>query len=83
MKKIEIGKNGKVALVWNVSLLDYSKEQEQSIISAFAKKYGIPASNIHVEPNFGSAVKGNDAVLNSENIENIQSPEFQHGLFKQ
>lgn len=83
MKKIDIGKNGKVSLVWNVSLLDYSKEQEQSIISAFAKKYGIPASNIHVEPNFGTAVKGNDAVLNSENIENIQSPEFQHGLFKQ
>ena len=83
MKKIDIGKNGKVSLVWNVSLLDYSKEQEQSIISAFAKKYGIPASNIHVEPNFGTAAKGNDAVLNSENIENIQSPEFQHGLFKQ
>ena len=52
MKKIDIGKNGKVSLIWNVSLLDYSKEQEQSIISAFAKKYGIPASNIHVEPNF-------------------------------
>lgn len=83
MKKIDIGKNGKVSLVWNVSLLDYSKEQEQSIISAFAKKYGIPASNIHVEPNFGTAAKRNDAVLNSENIENIQSPEFQHGLFKQ
>lgn len=83
MKKIDIGKNGKVSLVWNVSLLDYSKEQEQSIISAFAKKYGIPASNIHVEPNFGTAAKENDAVLNSENIENIQSPEFQHGLFKQ
>lgn len=83
MKKIEIGKNGKVALVWNVSLLDYSKEQEQSIISAFAKKYGIPASNIHVEPNFGTVEKNNDTVLNSENIENIQSPEFQHGLFKQ
>lgn len=83
MKKIDIGKNGKVSLIWNVSLLDYSKEQEQSIISAFAKKYGIPASNIHVEPNFGTAAKGNDAVLNSENIENIQSPEFQHGLFKQ
>lgn len=83
MKKIDIGKNAKVNIVWNVTPTNYSREQEKSIISKFAKKYDIPSSNIRVEPNFfNKSLNDGNTCLNSENIENIQDPKFQHSLFE-
>ncbi len=79
-KKIEIGQNAKVCIVWNVAPTNYSKEQEKSIISMMATKYGIPSKNIKVEPKFITA-SGNSALV-SESVQNINDPKFQQELFK-
>lgn len=79
-KKIEIGQNAKVCIVWNVAPTNYSKEQEKSIISMMAAKYGIPAKNIKVEPKFMTS-SGNSALV-AESVQNINDPKFQQELFK-
>ena len=79
-KKIEIGQNAKVCIVWNVAPTNYSKEQEKSIISMMATKYGIPSKNIKVESKFITA-SGNSALV-SESVQNINDPKFQQELFK-
>lgn len=80
-KKIEIGENAKVCIVWNVTPTNYSKEQEKSIVSMMSTKYGIPAKNIKVEPKFITST-GNSA-LAAESVQNINDPKFQQELFKQ
>ena len=81
-KKIDIGKNAKVKIIWNVSPIDYTKETEKNIKTVFADKYNIPVSNITIEKNFKKLVSGNDTALNSENIKNITDVNFHHKLFK-
>lgn len=81
-KKINIGKNAKVKIVWNVSPIDYTKEAEKNIKTVFADKYGIPVSNITIEKNFKKLLSVNDTALNSENIKNITDVNFHHKLFK-
>ena len=46
-----------------------------------AKKYGIPAKNIVVEPNYITA--NNSGVLSSETVQSIHDPKFQQELMKQ
>ena len=80
-RKIDIGKNGKVWIVWNVPFEDYSKEQEKSIAALFAKKYGISPKAVKVVPNYLG--KDNNSTLASETVNSIHEPKFQVELFKQ
>lgn len=77
-KKIDIGKDAKVRIVWNVNQMDYSKEAERSIISKFASKYGISEKNISVERDITEGNSIED--LNSKNIKNINEPAFHQEL---
>lgn len=80
-KKIDIGPNGKVWIVWNVQFADYSKEKEKSIAALFAKKYGIPQKAVKVEPNYIG--RDENSALASESVNSIHEPKFQIELFKQ
>ena len=80
-KKIDIGQKAKVKIQWNVAQSNYSRELENSMIALMAKKYGIPAKNIVVEPNYITA--NNSGVLSSETVQNIHDPKFQQELMKQ
>ena len=80
-KKIDIGNKAKVAIRWNVSQTDYSKEAEKSLISLMAQKYGIPEKNIYVETNYLTNDKG--GALAAESVKNIKDPKFQLELMKQ
>lgn len=81
VKKIDIGQKAKVQVVWNVSPVNYSKELKKSIISAMAKKYGIPEKNIKVEPNL--IVNTSNGSLAADSVKSINDPQFQLELFKQ
>lgn len=81
VKKIDIGQNAKVKIQWNVQQSNYSREQENSIISLFAKKYGIPAKNITIETNY--LTNNENGVLSTEDTKNIYDPKFQLELMKQ
>lgn len=80
-KKIDIGQKAKVNIVWNISSNGYSEEEEKNIIAAFAKKYEIPASNIHVERKDTNVSASVENGLNSENIKDIHDPSFQQSTF--
>lgn len=79
---MNIGKNAKVCVVWNVKPTDYSEEGKNSIIEAMSAKYGIDKKNIRVDAQYIDE-GGKKEVLNSENIESIHDPQFQQELFKQ
>ena len=82
-KKINIGENGKVNIKWNVNPIDYSHEEENNIISAFANKYGISKDNIKVTPQFVTKTTTGEIIPYANNItENIQDSKFQQQLFK-
>ena len=80
-KKIDIGQKAKVKIQWNVAQSNYSRELENSMIALMAKKYGIPAKNIIVEPNY--ITSNNSGVLSSETVQSIHDPKFQQELMKQ
>ena len=80
-RKIDIGPNGKVWIVWNVPFADYSKEKEKSIAALFAKKYGISPKSIKVEANYIG--RDENSALASESVNSIHEPKFQIELFKQ
>ena len=80
-KKIDIGQKAKVKIQWNVAQSNYSRELENSMIALMAKKYGIPAKNIVVEPNY--ITSNNSGVLSSETVQSIHDPKFQQELMKQ
>lgn len=82
-KKINIGQKAKVIITLNTKA-SITKEEENSIISLFAKKYGIPERNVSVETNI--ITEGSSEVedgLNSNNVKSIHDPVFQQLLFKQ
>ena len=80
-KKIEIGQNAKVCIVWKVSPTNYSKELERSIISKMAAKYGIPTKNIKVVPQYITS-SGTPAMV-GDTVQSINDPKFQQELMKQ
>lgn len=83
MKKIEIGKNGKVNLKWRVLPMDYSEEAEEHLKQEFAKKYDIGVGNVSLEACYISKNQEGDAIpYANEVVENIQDPKFQQNLFK-
>ena len=84
MKKVDIGQKAKVNLKWRVLPVDYSHEKEADIIAKFARKYGIPKSNVTVEPEYidEEGNSGVDAFSNSA-ARNIQDPLFMQELYKQ
>lgn len=50
MKKVDIPKNGKVRVVWNVLPYDYTNDNKASVRTLFAKKYDIDESQVEVVP---------------------------------
>lgn len=82
IKKIDIGQNAKVEILWNVHQSNYSRELENSIIALMAKKYGIPAKNINLVANYVTN-NGESNVLSTEVVQSIQDPKFQQELMKQ
>ena len=82
-KKIEIGQKSKVNIKWSVKPVDYSNDAENSIIAKFADKYGIPKSNITVEPVFiRKNDNGSTEHITDSMIGNVQDPLFQQELFR-
>ena len=82
MKKIEIGQNSKVLVVWNTDKAVTTKEEEKNIATVMAKKYGIPVKHVHVVKNFVNK-EGGDGVLAGDIVQNINDPRFQQELMKQ
>ena len=82
MKKIEIGQEAQVLVVWNTDKAITTKEEEKNIASAMAKKYGIPVKHVHVYKNFVTR-DGSDGVLAGEIVQNINDPRFMQELMKQ
>lgn len=82
MKKLEIGQDAKVLVRWNTSQQLTTKEEEKNIISAMAKKYGIPSKNIRVEKHFIDPSL-EDNVLAGEIVHNVNDPKFMQELMKQ
>ena len=82
-KKIEIGQKAKVIITLTTKT-SITKEEENSVISLFAKKYGIPESNVRVENIIvtDGSTSAEDG-LNSNNVKSIHDPVFQQVLFKQ
>lgn len=69
---------------WNVLPVDYTKEMEKNIKVKCAKKYGVPESNVKVNPNFIMINENGEKIaLTNDTIVNIQDPKFQVKIFKQ
>lgn len=69
---------------WNVFPVDYTKEMEKNIKVKCAKKYGVPESNVKVNPNFIMINENGEKIaLTNDTIVNIQDPKFQVKIFKQ
>ena len=82
-KKINIGQKAKVNIILNTKR-SITKEEENSVISLFAKKYEIPECNIQVDNVITSDGNLNtEEGLNSNNVKSIHDPIFQQLLFKQ
>lgn len=82
MKKIDIGQDAKVVVVWHTPQRITTKEEEKNIASAMAKKYGIPVKNVRVEKKIVSDDTV-DGVLAGDIVQNINDPRFQQELMKQ
>jgi len=81
---INISKNGKVKVRWEVGPYDYSPEKEKEIIAYFAKKYGIKKDSIKVvQDHIVTNTKGESISITDQVIDNIQDPAFQEKLFKE
>lgn len=82
MKKVEIGQDAKVVIVWNTSEPITTKEDEKNIITAMAKKYEIPAKNIRVEKHYIDP-SVNDEALAGSIVQDVNDPKFMQELMKQ
>lgn len=84
MDGLNITPKSKIKVVWNTTQYDYNKDNEREIISAFAKRYGIPRDNITILPNFiGHSGESGDSTIADGIVTNINDPEFQRILFRQ
>ena len=81
MKKVEIGQDAKVLLRLNTDKQVVTKEEEKNLITAMAKKYGIPSKNIRVEKHFVNQAV--DGVLAGDIVQNVNDPRFMQELMKQ
>ena len=82
MKKIDIGQEAKVLVMWNTDKQFTTAEDEKNIASAMAKKYGIPVKNVKVKKNY-IPKDGADSVLAGDIVQNINDPRFMQELMKQ
>ena len=82
MKKIDIGQEAKVLVVWNTDKQFTTPEDEKNIATAMAKKYGIPVKNVKVKKNYAPK-DGSDTVLAGDIVQNINDPRFMQELMKQ
>ena len=83
-KKLDIGKEAKVEIQWNVRPVDYSNEKADEMRSKMAAKYGIPKRNVRINANFIKKTSdGKEDVATADIVQNIQDPKFQQTLFKE
>ena len=79
---VEIGKNAKIKVHWNVLSYDFSQSKADEIRSLFAKKYGKDKDDITVVPEIiipdGD---GDDSMSIEKTIEDISNPELHKSLF--
>lgn len=81
---LNVGKNSRFLIKWKTNIYDFSKEKENEIKVAFAKKYGIEKEHVKVVPEFIIVDKeGNELDMAKDVITNIQDPKFQTKLFKE
>lgn len=81
---MEISDQSIIEVNWNVLPVDYTKEMEKNIKVKCAKKYGVPESNVKVNPNFIMINENGEKIaLTNDTIVNIQDPKFQVKIFKQ
>lgn len=81
---MEISNQSLVEVNWNVLPIDYTKEMEKNIKSKCSKKYGVPESNVKVNPKFIMInSNGEKIALTNDTIVNIQDPQFQLKIFKE
>lgn len=81
---LEINKQSKIQMHWNVSPYDYTKEKHENLREKVSKKYGIPKSHVKITPNFITQSSTGDAIpAVGDIITNIQDPKFQLELFKE
>lgn len=81
MRKINTGSKSQIKIEWNVKPSDYSYAEEKLIIDKASKHFGLPASNIKVEPVFVHIDGSKVDVISEESIDNINDPQFQIELF--
>ena len=81
-KKINIGKNAKVSIIVNTNTT-VTDEEERNIKALFAKKYGIPESNISISKcPIKTEGETTDDTLNSDNVKDIYDNNFRYSLYK-
>lgn len=81
-KKINIGKNAKVSIIVNTNTT-ITDEEERNIKALFAKKYGIPESNISISKcPIKTEGETTDDTLNSDNVKDIYDNNFRYSLYK-
>lgn len=81
-KKINIGKNAKVSIIVNTNTT-VTDEEERNIKALFAKKYGIPESNISISKcSIKTDGETTDDTLNSDNVKDIYDNNFRYSLYK-
>ena len=79
---MKLGDKSKVTVTWHVQPVDYSREKANNIAHKMAKKYGIPADNVTVEPDYYSRKEnGEEAPLTNDLIVNIQDPKFHQVMY--
>lgn len=83
-RKLDIGKEAKVEIQWNVRPVDYSKEKADEMRTKMAAKYGISKRNVRINANFIKKTNdGKEEVATADIVQNIQDPRFQQQLFKE
>lgn len=83
--KIKPGKNANIWVTLNTTPSRYvTKEEEKSVITRVAKKYGVSPSKVRFTINrLGAGMTSvDDTALNAENIQNVQDPKYHLKLFK-
>lgn len=81
-KKVNVGNNSEIRVIWDVNVLDHSEEKEANIRTLVAKKYGLPESKVHVESNIYSLNDGGVVSLNKDTIQDMHDPKFQQSMYE-
>lgn len=77
------GKNDHIHIKFPILPVDRNKEKKEQVIADVMEKYGVERKNITFEfVNKKTDSNGQRVSLTAEHVENIQTPQYQQGLFK-